>query len=502
MKKKLIIYTGLFLGGVIFLTACRKSFLEVTPNGQFLETNYYQTPQQAFTGLVAAYDPLGMETGGTDNTYITILGGLNSASDECYAGGGSSTDMNFWQVWNNYSLSPAVGPQAGYWDRNYTGLYRANLILQKISGGVPGLSTQLQNRYIAEAKWLRAYYNFWLVRLFKNIPLLTEPLPTEEIYKVTQATPDAVYTQIEKDLKEAIVDLPATVPVNENGRITKGAGLALLGKVIIFENNQARMQEAANYLEQVNSSPLYSLLPKYSDNFNPDKKFNSESIFEIIHTNAQNAGWGSWPNFEGNVYCTMVGPRSYSGPIYNSGWSFNPIIPAFAAALKGDPRYEATVADIDSITKATGSSYVKGYDNTGFFINKYPPLKKYTPSVGDGNLNYPNDYTEIRLADTYLLEAEALVRGGGDATKAQSYLNKVRDRVNLPPVPATLDNIYNERKLELATEGHRWFDLVRTGKAATVLAFKGFKPGTHELLPIPLAEMNNTLLVQNPGYAK
>ena len=202
------------------------------------------------------------------------------------------------------------------------------------------------------------------------------------------------------------------------------------------------------------------------------------------------------------MYCTMVGPRSYSGPTYNSGWSFNPIIPGFAAALKGDPRYEATVADIDSITKATGTSYVKGYANTGLFINKYPPLKKYTPSVGDGNLNYPTDYTEIRLADTYLLEAEALVRGGGDLAKAQSYLDKVRARVSLSSVPSTLDNIYNERKLELATEGHRWFDLVRTGKAATVLAFKGFKPGIHELLPIPLAEMNNTLLVQNPGYEK
>ncbi|MFI5186012.1 MAG: RagB/SusD family nutrient uptake outer membrane protein [Chitinophagales bacterium] len=500
MKKKLIIYLGLFVGGAVILASCRKTFLDVTPQGQFLESNYYQTPQEAFTGLVAAYDPLGMEVGGTDNTYICPLGGLNSASDECYTGGGSSTDMNFWQVWNNYTLTPAVGPQAGYWDRNFTGLYRSNLILQKISAGVPGLSTDLQKRYIAEAKWLRAYYNFWLVRLFKNIPLLTSPLPTAEIYKVTQASPDSVYAQIERDLKEAIPDLPETVSVSENGRITRGAGNALLGKVIIYENNESRMLEAANYLEQVNNSDSYALLPNYADNFNPDKKFNSEAVFEIVHTNGQNAGWGSWPNFEGNVYCTMTGPRSYSGPTYNSGWSFNPIIPAFAAQLYGDPRYETTVADIDSITNASGSSYVAGYQNTGLFINKYPPLKKYTPALGDGALNYPNDYVEIRLADTYLLEAEALVRGGGDAAKAQSYLDKVRQRVDLPSVPATLDNIYNERKLELATEGHRWFDLVRTGKAPSVLAFKGFKTGINEVLPIPLAEINNTQLKQNNGY--
>jgi hypothetical protein len=120
--------------------------------------------------------------------------------------------------------------------------------------------------------------------------------------------------------------------------------------------------------------------------------------------------------------------------------------------------------------------------------------------VGQTELNFPNDYIEIRLADTYLMEAEALVRGGGDQSRAQYYLDQVRARVKLPSVPATLANIYNERRLELATEGHRWFDLVRTGQAGTVLAFKGFKTGINEVLPIPLVELNNTELKQNPGY--
>lgn len=499
MKRKFL-YILLFTAAMVYLSSCKKSFLDVSPKGQFLESNYYQTADQALTGLVAAYDPLGMEAGSTDNTYIDPLGGLNSASDECYAGGGGPTDMDFWQVWNTYTLSAAKGPQAGYWDRNYTGVYRTNLLLEKISGNVTGLSTTTKARYVAEAKWLRAYYYFWLVRLFKNVPLFTTAIPTDQIYKVTQSSPDSVYAQIEKDLKEAIPDLPVSLPASENGRITRGAGYALLGKVIIYENKANRMLEAANYLEQVNNSNGYALLTNYADNFNPDKKFNSESIFEIVHTNAQTAGWGNWPGFEGNVYVQMTGPRSYSGPIYNSGWSFNPVIKDFAKQLYGDPRYEATVADIDSITKASGGSYVAGYQNTGFFLNKYAPLKKYTPTAGDGALNYPNDYVEIRLADTYLLEAEALVRGGGDQTKAQSYLDKVRARVHLPSVPASLDNIYNERKLELATEGHRWFDLVRTGQAASVLSFKGFKAGVNEVLPIPLAELNNTQLKQNPGY--
>lgn len=200
----------------------------------------------------------------------------------------------------------------------------------------------------------------------------------------------------------------------------------------------------------------------------------------------------------------MVGPRGYSGPIYesnNSGWGFNPITTQLVTALQGDPRYPFTAANIDSMRRAGAAKYdTTGYQNTGYFIQKFAPLAQFEGKIGDIPLNWPNDDIEIRLADTYLMESEALVRGGGDASKAQSYLDQVRARVGLPSVPATLDNIYNERRLELATEGHRWFDLVRTGKAATVLAFKGFQAGKNELLPIPLNELKGTKLVQNPGY--
>jgi hypothetical protein len=314
-----------------------------------------------------------------------------------------------------------------------------------------------------------------------------------------------VYAQIESDFNAAIPDLPAApLPAAEGGRATKGAAIAFLAKTIMWEagaDNNSRMGEAAALLEKVNTSPAYSLQPNFPDIFSPDNKFNSESIFEITHTASQNAGWGNWPSFDGNLYVQMVGPRSYSGPIYwSGGWSFNPVSPVLVAAMKNDPRYPYTIANIDSLTKATGGSYVQGYDNTGYFIQKYAPLARYVSKTGQQELNFPNDYIEIRLADTYLLEAEALVRGGGDQGKAAYYLNAVRARVGLPPEAATLDNIYHERRMELATEGHRWFDLVRTGRAATVLAYKGFKAGVNEVLPIPLADLNNTKLKQNNGY--
>lgn len=511
MKIKIYQYF-LVLAGILQLSACSDSFLQVTPIAQDFESNYYKTAEQALNGLTAVYSCLGTETGYGTNWYCNKLGPLNSASDECYAGGGGASDMLSYQVMNNYTVSPASGPQTSFWNLDYTGVYRANLLLQKLEANqIPDLSADTKARYIGEAKALRAYYYFELVRLFKNIPLILTPVTPDKFYDILQAKPEDIYAQIEKDLNDAITVLPSVVPTTENGRITKGAAMAMLGKAIIYQNVESRMAEAASWLNKVNTSGVYSLLPNYQDIFDPANKYNKESIFEIGHSGSQKEGWGN-SFFYGNVYVVMVGPRSYSpGTVtadaahtYMSGWSFNPIIKAFAASIHSDPRYKYTVANLDSLVTTGQASYDgnAGYQNTGLFIQKYAPLAKWKSADGDPALNYPNDVIEIRLADTYLLEAEASVRanGGSVTSRAQDLLNAVRARVGLGSVTATLDNIYQERKLELATEGHRWFDLVRTGKAASVLAFKGFKAGKNEILPIPLEEMNNTKLVQNPGY--
>jgi hypothetical protein len=408
-------------------------------------------------------------------------------------------------------MTPANAVSSKFWAQDYAGIYRANLLISKLANDVPGLSAGNKERYIAECKTLRAYFYFELVRLFKNIPLSTEPISTADMYNIEQADPADVYAQIELDLNDAIPVLPSTVSSSENGRLTKGAAMALLGKAILYQNDNARMAEAASWLNKVNTSGVYDLLPNYKDIFDPGNKFNAESIWEICHSGTSQAWWGTG-DYKGNIYCTMIGPRSYSAltdPVhgapdadhtYYSGWSFNPIIKSFAAKIHNDPRYKYTVADLDSLVALGQASYFPGYDNTGLFIQKHAPLLKWKATIGQAELNWPNNVIEIRLADTYLMEAEALIRGGGSATRAQELLDDVRDRVDLDPVPATLDNIYKERMLELATEGHRWFDLVRTGKAATTLAFKGFVAGKHEVLPIPLEELNNTKLVQNPNY--
>jgi starch-binding outer membrane protein, SusD/RagB family len=486
--------------GLLVVAACQKDFLEVDSKGTLLESTYYQNADQAFAGLVAAYDPMGFET---VNTYHNF-GALNSASDDHVAGGGGSADMETWQVWSNYTLDPAKGPQGDYWNRNFTGVARTNVLLSKLEAGIPGLDQAVAARYVAEAKFLRGYYYFDLVRLFKNVPLFTAPISTDEIYNATQVAPELVYAQVEKDLEEAIPNLPLTVPgTTEGGRITQGTAKALLGKVLLYQKKWAA---AVTQFAEVNGTPGgtskygYKLLTNFADIFKPTNKFNSESILEIVKTSTVNSDWGDWGNIAGNVAVTMFGPRTYTGPIYVTGWSFNPFLPEFVAIMKKDPRYPFTVADIDSLERIGVATYEKGYMNTGYFIEKFAPRIEYKDDFRTPELNWPNDYIEIRLADTYLMEAEALVEGGGDAGRAAALLNAVRARVGLAPVAATLDNIYKERRFELASEGHRWYDLVRTGKAATALAARGFVAGKHEILPIPLSELTNTKLVQNPGY--
>ena len=505
MKKLRIQYILMFLLGLQLLSSCSESFLEVDPKATQIESQYYKNASEAYNGLVAVYDPMGWEggSGGYANFMCFVAG-----SDEAYSGGGSSTDLWYLQTMNNYHLlDPANGPQLSLWQKGFTGVTRANTILVKLDGDIPDLDDNVRKRYIAEAKVLRAYYYFDLVRQFGNIPLMTEPLSTSEIYNVEQVSPDKVYAQIESDLKEATAEtnLPDQVPsAEEGGRITKGIAHALLGKVYLYEEKWA---DAATELAEVNGTPGemskygYKLLDDYSEIFRPDNTFNSEAILEITHTSIAASGWGDKTKVEGFIANIMVGPRSYSGLVYNAGWGGCPISSELYDLMHSDPRFNATIADIDSLMAIGEASYTPGYLNTGHFVKKFAPLDAYkNTGAGPRALNYTQDYIEIRLADTYLMEAEALVQSGGNLNRAADLLNAVRFRVGLPAVEATLNNIYNERRLELATEGHRWYDLIRTGRAATVLASEGFEAGKNEILPIPLEEMTNTKMVQNPNY--
>ena len=486
---------------IITMVSCSKDFLDVQPKGTNLEANYYKNESEAFAGLVSVYDVMRKNSGGFENM-ITMM---NAGSDDFFAGGGVATDGAGIQGFSNYTLSPTTIP-ASFWNDHYQGIYRANYLLVKLPG-IP-MDANLIARYTAECKALRAYYYFNLLRMFKNVPLITTPLATSEFNSVLQATPAAVYAQIEKDLTEAIVALPATVTADNVGRLTQGAAKALLGKVYLYEKKNT---ESAAQLAAVNGIPGgtsqfgYKLLANYKDLWTTDNKFNTESILEVAHTNASSSYWGNWGSGadEGNSVNVMCGPRNYvkissSAPDMPSGWSFNVITQGLYDAIKTDPRFAATVLDMKALNAANQASYIGGYQDTGYFLNKFiPRTSDVTTGTGDAVLNYRQNSYVIRLADTYLMEAEAL---GGTGARAQALLDAVRARVGLASTPVSIAAIKAERRLELAGEGHRFFDLVRWGDATIVLAGRGFKPGKNEVFPIPYRELQNTLMVQNPGF--
>ncbi|HXS56661.1 MAG TPA: RagB/SusD family nutrient uptake outer membrane protein, partial [Hanamia sp.] len=231
--KHIKINTTILLSILVLLGSCSKDFITIQPKGQFLTQNYYTNREQAYSGLVAVYDILRKNAGGFENM-ITMM---NAGSDDNYAGGGSATDGAGIQGFSNYTLNANIMPSS-FWGDHYQGIFRANILLDKLPN--TSMSDGEKARFIAEAKALRATYYFNLVRMFKNIPLLVEPLAASDIYNVTQATSQAVYEQIEKDLTEAIAVLPSSVNLGtEAGRFTKGAAQAMLGKVYLYDNKKA-----------------------------------------------------------------------------------------------------------------------------------------------------------------------------------------------------------------------------------------------------------------------
>jgi len=506
---KILTKSKILLGSATLLllaAGCGVDDINETPKGSFFEENYYQTEEQCFSGLVSVYDVLRKNSGGFENM-ITMM---NAGSDDFYAGGGSPSDGAGIHAFDNFTINELNVPRSFFGDY-YQGITRANILIVKLPNAT--FSNEANKaRFLAEARTLRAFYYFELVNLFGNIPLITEPVSVAGIQNIEQASKADVYAFIEAELNASLNDLPTTVPSAELGRLTQGAAKAILGKVYLFEEKWA---EAAAQLQDVNGTPGgtsmygYHLVGDFASLWSINNKFNTESILEVQHTNLSNAGWGNWGSSsdEGNTVNQMVGPRGFnrsdmSIPSYISGWSFNTVTQSLYDAMSGDPRFSATIFDVKTLKEQGRADYAPADQDTGYFLKKFMPLTSES-STGGGNteLNYRQNTYWIRLADTYLMEAEALVHTG-NIDRAQALVNAVRSRVGLAGLPTaqvTLAAIYNERRLELAGEGHRFFDLVRTHNTTPLEAF-GFQTGKNEILPLPFEDIANTKLVQNPGY--
>jgi hypothetical protein len=500
---KLSIASALLIGVGFGNVSCTNDNIEdVKYLGAFETDNFFRNEKECFFALVGTYDVIRKYAGGFENM-VTFY---NAGSDDFYAGGGSSTDGAGIQGFSNYQLNPNTMP-VSYWRDYYQGVSRANVLIEKIPQA--DMSDAVKNRFMAEAKTLRALYYFDLIRMFGNIPLILKEIKaTDDYYNIPQVKSSEVYAQIEADLLAAIPNLPATVIGTERGRLTQGAAKALLGKVYLTTNKKS---EAAAQFADVNGTPGgtsqygYKLVANFADLWVTDNKFTSESIFEVMHTNQGSTDWGFWGqgNDEGNSICNMISPRGYSklkpaAPDIVAGWAFNSVTENLVTFMQGDPRMNSSIINIKALKQSGDADYSPAFMDSGYFLNKYMPTQdEKTTLPGPAELNYRQNYILIRLADTYLMEAEAL---NGSGARAQALLDAVRARVGLASVPVTLQAVKDERRRELIGEGHRFFDLVRWGEASSKLAFKGFQAGKNEILPIPLTELTGTILKQNPNY--
>jgi len=472
---------------LILLGAC-KDFLTENLKGSFSTDTYYKNDKQAIQAINGAYNANSF-TGA--NNVIWVFGDV--ASDDAVKGGiaGDQSEITFI---DNFTANAGNGMIFNFWQFTYEAIARTNNVIAYVPA-VP-MDDGLKNRIIGEAKFLRAYNYFNLVNIFGKVPLKLLPQITQETINVPLSEIADIYSQIEKDLTDAATVLPVSYSPADVGRVTKGAALAMLGKANLFQQNWIA---ASGYFQQVDALGIYKLLPDYTDNFKLAFENSSESIFEIQHLAKQNPQTGSQIN-------------QWFAPAGDGGYYFDAptksLVDAFEISATGevDPRLDASIGR-DGQPWLNGDIFSTGWSpapGNGYLTKKHQqPLSEVSAALkGDGDLNY----IYLRYADVLLMKAEAF-NEINNADSAKSNLNKVRHRARAsfkgtPPADLLADittsdqsllrtAIQKERRVELAQEFHRYFDLMRWGKTIAEAALgPDFKYETKRYLPIPQKEVD------------
>jgi starch-binding outer membrane protein, SusD/RagB family len=502
------------IGLAAILGSSCESSLDQKPKVGVTDATFYDSDIAALTGLYGAYDPLQwQQVDGTTWSFRWVYGDI--VSDDAEKGGSDPTDQAGWFDAEQFQANSGTKIFQNEWKKYYVGIYRANLIIEKVKGN-PKVTDATQKVITAEAKFLRAFYYFDLVKMFGGVPLVVKVLAPSE-YQAGRATKEEIYAQIEADLKAAIPELKnkSEQSAAEYGRATKGAAKAYLAKAYIYQQKWADAEAMA--LEVINSGEYNITAESYANIFKQAGEHGPGSIFEINFSGTTNDDWGgnavsSADDGEGNVTNQMQRARGCG-----NGWGFNIPTDDFVKEFElNDPRLSATVFKIG---EAYGDRGIITKECTGFPYDYYP--KKYFINQSEQapttpELNGPSNERDFRFSDLLLFHAEAAANNGKSADALVS-LNKVRARARvgapsgtLPDVTVTEKNalltaIYHERRVELGLEGHRFYDLVRTGRVGSTMRSKGrpkFEDGKHELFPIPNTEitLSGNKITQNPGY--
>ena len=499
MKKIVIALSAL----AVLLTACSKDFINPRHNSSVPLDEYFNTPERLFQCLVAAYDPLewyDYAFGQYDNLHLIF----DVMGDDVYAGGSNEGDQPIIVKTHYYTVTSTDLPNQ-MWTVNYSGINRAATLIKYIdtAEGVPAVTKSL---YVAEAKVLMAYYYNMLWKLWGNIPYWEELL--ESPYIAPQLSHDEVYAKFITLLEDAIAMnvLPMKANVGDEGRVTKAMAYMLYTEAVLYQNDQTRYQTALNYMKEIISSGQYSLVSDFAGIWEESGEWCAESIWEINYISE--GGIRDWDNSiatGGQVNSILTGiPAPKNVPDYHEGWGFGTIAKsAYDMYDDDDIRKDGGILNFAKYAEEhPGAEYTPRWQDTGYWNRKYIAREGGNHGYkASDNVNYCNNERIYRYAETLLNAVELSVLLGQDGS---SYLKQVRDRAHCHDTGVSREDIIQERHKEFVGEGKRYWDLVRSGLAPTVL-----RAANHEwrqndwtenkkYWPIPQGEMDkDPNLVQN-----
>ena len=521
---------------LLIFTGCREYLTEIEP-GTTLLGDFFTSTAAAEQNVTGCYVPLMWEY---NHTYLSEWFIGDVVSDDALKGGGSTTDMADAYDMENWRTTSQNTLLLDFYRAQYMGIGRCNLAIKYISQMEIGIDEQftdeMKNRLLGEAYFLRAYYYFRLVRVYAGVPITIDVIDDSDKWGVDRSSVEQVYNLILDDLVKAnsLLQLRSEMTAEDLGRATKGAAQAMLLKVNLYmassywnkqltESSDYYFAAAKQWGDSIIASGEYSLCPNYEDNFTLAGENGEESIFEIQYMEVPWGDYGEGFGFTAGSYSQIL-MRSRSSLI-GGGWGFNhPTQNLYDEFEAGDIRRDVAILNPADTLIETPS--VEIYLGSRYLNNKYG-MYRDPADLGGGFGKWslhatrgPLNNRQIRYADVLLMYAEAAL-GAGDEATARTYINMVRTRVGLTEI-AQADNaaLRHERRVELAMEGHRWFDLVRwegvdgKGLKAHMDAYKAtesveaqshiqeFVAGKHEIFPIPQEEiqLNPTQMKQNPGY--
>lgn len=486
-------YALIGLAAASVISSCSKSFTDASSNllGQPAASNLWQTASDAEKAVNSIYGNL--------RSYANL--GLPAIAIECTGSddedkGSVASDATYLNQYNNYTVTASEGQLSGFWIGQYQNINFCNQVLDHVDT-MSTVTSANKTRFLAEARFVRAWSYFRLVRAYGRVPLILHVPLTEAEQNPTQSTAAIVYDSIENDLNIAAADLPVSVSADQKGRATSGAALALHAKVAMYLQ---KWQDVLTYTNTIIASGQYSLFADYYQQFRIANENNSESIFEVQCNYVLNNS-----DLSNSQYSQIQGDRDAS-----AGWGFNvPTLDLVNEFETGDPRLTGTVMMAGTVTPS-GDSVPKAAAGapTRYNMKTYVPfaVAKATNSGADQN------YRAFRYSDVLLMNAEANNELGNTAA-ALASLEKVRARARgtnasiLPQVTTTDQTtlrtaIWHERRVELAMENDRYFDVIRQGRGTAVFGPNGWKAGKNEVWPIPQLQIDNSggVLTQNSGY--